>query len=49
MSSPIAGSRSRGEANNVRVFDWDRLVEATMANSDAVAFGYMAGKWVAAA
>ena len=42
-------SQSPGEADQVRVFDWDRLVEATLANRDAVAFGYTAGKWVAAA
>jgi hypothetical protein len=42
-------SRSRGEAQDIVVSDWDRLVEATYANSDAVAFGYTAGRWVAAA
>jgi hypothetical protein len=42
-------SRSRGEAQEVSVLDWDRLVEAANANSDAVAFGYTAGRWVAAA
>ena len=42
-------SRSRGEAQEVAVLDWDRLVEAASANSDAVAFGYTAGRWVAAA
>ena len=42
-------SLSRGEPQEVAVVDWDRLVEATNANSDAVAFGYTAGRWVAAA
>ena len=42
-------SRSRGKAHEVAVLDWDRLVEAANANSDAVAFGYTAGRWVAAA
>ena len=42
-------SRSRGEAQEVAVLDWDRLVEAANAHRDAVAFGYTAGRWVAAA
>ena len=43
-------SRSgRAASQEIAVLDWDRLVEAAKANSDAVAFGYTAGRWVAAA
>src|SRR4249920_2601583 len=42
-------SRSRGDAQQVAVLDWDRLVEAASADSDAVAFGYTSGCWVGAA
>jgi hypothetical protein len=42
-------SRSRGEAQEVVVSDWDRLLEAADAHRDAVAFGYSSGRWVAAA
>jgi hypothetical protein len=42
-------SRSRGEAQEVVVSDWHRLLDAANANRDAVAFGYTSGRWVAAA
>jgi hypothetical protein len=42
-------SRPRGDAQEVVVSDWHRLLDAANADRDAVAFGYTSGRWVAAA
>jgi hypothetical protein len=41
---PDSGNSKTGEIEAV-----DKLLEAANQNPDAVAFGYLAGKWVAAA